>query len=214
MLKRIGKRVSAILRETGFRGLLRQLRSAITWRFREQWNLKTGVVQVVDADLALPVEVIPTKVPMEVRLFEKSDLPNIRENIFPHLTGSLQSDRRIFESIERGTDRGEQMLVAVLGGRIVHYMMWIRASKYAGLKLGPDEVFYVAAFTHPDARGLGLVQHTTTLSMRMFQEWGLRRAVATIHRDNPGMWKATGHAGFGPVGRPRARLQPLEAKVG
>jgi hypothetical protein len=85
----------------------------------------------------------------------------------------------------------------------VHYMMWVQAPRYAGVRLAPDEVFYVCAFTHPDARGLGLVQHTTTRSMKLFQERGLRRAVATIHRDNPGMWKATGNAGFGPVGRAR-----------
>lgn len=209
MLRSIGR----VWRERGLIGVIVQVWRAIGWRFREQWNLRTGVVQVVDADLALPVEIIPTKKPMEVRLLTKADLPNIREHIFPLLNDALESDRRVFEAMERGDDRGEEALVAILDGKIVHYMMWVQAPKYAGLKLAPDEVFYVCAFTHPDARGLGLVQHTTTRSMKIFQERGLRRAVATINRDNPGMWKATGNAGFGPVGRARTNNQPPEAKI-
>ena len=196
----IGK-FGRLWRERGPVGLLKQVWSGIVWRAREQWNLRTGVVQIVDADLALPVEVIPTRRPMEVRLLRREDLQNIREHIYPLLTGALESDRRIFEAMERGEERNEEAFVAILDGRIVHYMMWVQAPKYAGIKLAPDEVFYVCAFTHPDARGLGLVQHTTTRSMKLFQDRGLRRAVATINRDNPGMWKATGNAGFGPVGR-------------
>ena len=209
MLRSIGR----VWREGGLLGVLVQLRRAIGWRFREQWNLRTGAVQIVDADLALPVEVIPTKKPVDVRLLTRADLPHIREHIFPLLTGPLESDRRVFEAMERGDDRGEEALVAVLDGRIVHYMMWVQAPRYAGLRLAPDEVFYVCAFTHPDARGLGLVQHTTTRSMKIFQERGLRRAVATINRDNPGMWKSTGNAGFGLVGRPRPNQQPSDAKI-
>ena len=207
-MARIVGKLGRLLRERGPLGLLRQIWSGVRWRAREKWNLRTGVVQIVDADLGRPVEVIPTKRPMEVRLLRREDLPNIREHIYPLLTGSLESDRRIFEAMERGENRKEEALVAILDGRIVHYMMWVQAPKYAGIRLAPDEVFYVCAFTHPDARGLGLVQHTTTRSMKLFQDRGLRRAVATINRDNPGMWKATGNAGFGPVGR--KQTQPVQ----
>lgn len=190
-------------RESGLIGLSRRAFQGIAWRVREQWNLRTGVMTIVERDLTEPVEAVPLRRPMEVRKLRPEDLPSIRENLFPHLVGHLHFDRRIFEELEAGVPRPEHIVVALLDGRVVHYQIFVQAKKYAGIKLAPDEAYWVATFTHPDARGQNLMQHSLAVTMNQMREQGIARAVGMIHRDNVGSWKATARAGILPRDRKR-----------
>ena len=195
---RVVDRLLSVWREGGALAALRLPFQAVAWRVREQWNLRTGVMTIVERDLSEPIEVKPLRKPMEVRTLRPEDLPSIRANLFPYLVGHLRFDRRIFEELEEGVGRPEHIVVALLDGRVVHYQIFVRAKKYAGIRLAPDEAYWVASFTHPDARGLNLMQHSLAVTMNQMREQGVARAVGMIHRDNVGSWKATARAGIKP----------------
>lgn len=203
-MPRLLKRIRSIWKERGLLGILTAPFAAIAWRFREQWNLRTGVMTIVERDLSEPIPPPPLRRPMEVRTFRREDLPSIRKELFPFLVGPLGFDRRIFEELEEGRDRKEQIVIALLDGRVVHYQIFIRAPRYAGIKLAPDEAYWVASFTHPDARGQNLMQHTLAVTMNMMREQGVNRAVGMIHKKNVGSWKATERIGI----KPRDQARP------
>jgi GNAT superfamily N-acetyltransferase len=204
-MPRIFQRLLRVWHEGGPLAVIRLPFDALAWRAREQWNLRSGVMTIVERDLDGPIDVTPLRKPMEVRTLRPADLASIRENLYPHLVGAQAFDRRIFEELEEGKPRPEHIVVALLDGRVVHYQIFIQAKRYAGIRLAPDEAYWVATFTHPDARGMNLMQHSLAVTMNQMREMGVRRAVGMIHRDNVGSWKATSRVGIKPRERGRAR---------
>ena len=199
--------VVSVLSKKGIRGLIKLFRSFLLYQLKEKWEF-VYFEKLVEKD--------PYKLPklddsIIIRIAVKSDIDQIKNDIYPFLTEKEGNDKRYFEKI--GTPN-VQCFLAEKGSKLVHYSLLFENAKNSPImqtpvissKIKSTDAYMGTVFTIPEARGLRIMPHTVLKIFSYLNEnTNVQRILVIVHKSTVGAERFYRRNGFNVMNKIQAR---------
>lgn len=208
--QKLAEAVRMVVNE-GFGGLARKARESADYHLDSKWDFVYMEFQLTKEFARLPA--------MEgliVRTASPADLPRIRNELFPEMTGEQEYDRRYFELLGK---TGVSCFVAEREGRLLNYSwVFLDAAKSPLVDVPLDrrvlhqgDVYVGPVFTVPSARGFIYLQVLSAIVATLQQSGDARRIVLFVQGRNPAAVSFYKRLGFTEIAN--AAVRPAWARI-
>ena len=180
--------VVRVLFSKGISGVKKLIKSYCLYQLKEKWEF---------VYFEMKVEKTPYKLPsidksIIFRIAVKTDLPKIKNDIYPFLTEKQENDKRYIEAIGLSNVK---CFLAEKNNKLIHYSLLFENAINSPLiqtpiikrKINLTDAYLGSVFTIPDYRGLWIVpQAILCIFSYLHKKTNIKRILAIVHKDTPG----------------------------
>jgi len=205
-------KAARLLLQGGPAGLGRKLREHYTYHVDSKWHFV-----YLQFPLSNEFSRIPASSAVSVRIAEPADMPKIKDELFPVMTGEQTEETKYFDLVGHPDVR---CFMAEKEGRLVHYS-WVFLdagssplvdTPFDGRLVCGGDAYIGPIFTAPGARGFIYPQVLSNIVRFLKEDPAVRRIVVLVQGKNPAAVSFYKRIGFSEI--PDAQRRPFWSRLG